>query len=70
LTRSASLRARINDWLVGISCETLNRIPRRIGVAGGADKRAAVRGAILGGWVNILTADLGEAERLIEMAPA
>jgi len=64
------IESSVNDRLVGISYEVLRRIPRRVGVAGGAEKHAAVRGAILGGWVNVLITDLGEAERLLENAPA
>lgn len=64
------IESSVNDRLVGISYEVLKRIPRRIGVAGGPDKHAAIRGAILGGWVNILVTDLGEAERLLDTAPA
>jgi DNA-binding transcriptional regulator LsrR (DeoR family) len=63
------IESSVNDRLVGISYEDLKRIPRRIGVAGGPDKLAAVRGAILGGWANILITDLDDADRLIESAP-
>jgi DNA-binding transcriptional regulator LsrR (DeoR family) len=64
------IESSVNDRLVGISYEVLKRIPRRIGVAGGAEKHDAIRGAILGGWANILITDLDEAMRLIETAPA
>lgn len=64
------IESSVNDRLVGISYEVLKRIPRRIGVAGGAVKHAAIRGAILGGWANILITDLDEAVRLLETAPA
>jgi DNA-binding transcriptional regulator LsrR (DeoR family) len=63
------IESSVNDRLVGISYEVLKRIPRRIGVAGGAEKHDAIRGAILGGWANILITDLDEATRLLETAP-
>jgi DNA-binding transcriptional regulator LsrR (DeoR family) len=60
-----AVRTSIDDRVVGISLDQLRQIPRRVGVAGGADKHAAIRGALLGGWVNILITDLAEAKRLI-----
>jgi DNA-binding transcriptional regulator LsrR (DeoR family) len=60
-----AVRTSIDDRVVGISLDQLRQIPRRVGVAGGADKHAAIRGALLGGWVNVLITDLAEAKRLI-----
>ncbi|WP_114560468.1 sugar-binding transcriptional regulator [Desertihabitans aurantiacus] len=45
-------------------------IPRRVGVAGGAHKHAAVRAAVRGGWVNVLVTDAITARTLLELAPA
>jgi DNA-binding transcriptional regulator LsrR (DeoR family) len=59
----------VNDRVVGITHDALLRIPRRVGVAGGEVKHSAIRGAVLGGWVNILITDLDEAKRLLESAP-
>lgn len=59
----------VDDRVMGITHDELLRIPRRVGVAGGAGKHAAIRGAVLGGWVNVLITDLDEAERLIKSAP-
>lgn len=55
----------VNDRIVGIAHDELLKIPRRVGVAGGPNKHAAIRGALLGGWVNVLITDLEEAERLL-----
>ena len=38
---------------------------RRIGVAGGSSKFAAVRAAVRGSWVDTLITDLKTAERLL-----
>jgi DNA-binding transcriptional regulator LsrR (DeoR family) len=46
-----------NERLVGIDAAALLRIPRRVGVAAGADKADAVRAALLGGLIRTLVAD-------------
>lgn len=52
-----SVRSDIESRLVGIDAETLLTIPRRVGVAGGVRKHAAIRAALLGKWVNVLVTD-------------
>jgi DNA-binding transcriptional regulator LsrR (DeoR family) len=52
----------LNRRLVGISFETLRRIPVRLGVAAGIDKSAAVRAALRGGFVTALVIDQDIAE--------
>ena len=54
--------------VIGIELEQLKRVPRAIGVAGGPSKVAAIRAALLGGWVNCLITDRVTAERLLEPA--
>lgn len=56
----------LDERILGISRETLLAIPRRVGVAGGERKYAAIRGAIRGGWINILITDKATATRLID----
>ena len=51
--------------VVGIDPETFRRIPRRIGLAGGQRKHAAVRAAIAGDWVNVVVTDLATARALL-----
>jgi DNA-binding transcriptional regulator LsrR (DeoR family) len=60
------VRSDLDDRVVGIDPETLRRIPRRIGVAGGASKHAAIHAAVSGGWVNVLLTDTGTAESLLQ----
>jgi DNA-binding transcriptional regulator LsrR (DeoR family) len=59
------LHARV----IGIELEQLRRVPRAIGVAGGPRKTAAIRAALLGGWINCLITDRHTAERLLEAEP-
>ncbi|OUM43302.1 sugar-binding transcriptional regulator [Arthrobacter sedimenti] len=56
----------IEERMISISSEAMLRIPRRIGVAGGMRKLAAIRGAINGGWVNVLITDSEVARQLLE----
>ncbi|GAA0315109.1 sugar-binding transcriptional regulator [Kineococcus aurantiacus] len=55
----------LNDRVLGIEPEILKTVPRRIGVAGGANKQAAIRAALRGGWVNTLVTDLKTARALL-----
>jgi DNA-binding transcriptional regulator LsrR (DeoR family) len=56
----------LDQRVIGIELEQLRRVPRAIGVAGGPGKTAAVRAALLGGWINCLITDRLTAERLLE----
>ncbi len=57
-----------DDRVIGISPDVFRAIPRRIAVAGGGRKVPAVRGALLGGWVNVLITDVATARALVEDA--
>jgi len=50
---------------LGIDEATLKAIFRRIGVAGGARKHAAIRAALVGGWCDVLITDAHTAEELL-----
>jgi len=54
-----------NDRVIGISLEQLRQAPRTVGIAGGERKLAAIRGALDGGWINMLITDRHTAEKLI-----
>ena len=56
----------IDGRIVGIPVDVLHSVPRRIGVAGGTRKHAAIRAALLGGWVNVLITDTGTAKALLD----
>ena len=65
----APVYSSLDERVVGISPAQLLRIPRRVAVAGGVEKVEAVRGAVLGGWANILITDLGTARTLLGDVP-
>ncbi|WP_062521920.1 sugar-binding transcriptional regulator [Demequina silvatica] len=60
------VRSGFDGRVIGISPDVLRSIPRRIGVAGGTRKLAAIRGALHGGWVNVLVTDVAIARALVE----
>jgi DNA-binding transcriptional regulator LsrR (DeoR family) len=60
----------VDDRVIAASLEQLRRVPRAVGIAGGKAKLAAIRGALEGGWINVLITDCFTAERLVaEHAP-
>ena len=60
------VKSEIDQRVVGITPAQLLGVPRRIGVAGGRRKHAAIRAALAGGWVNVLITDLDTARHLTE----
>ncbi|WP_431927772.1 sugar-binding transcriptional regulator [Nonomuraea jabiensis] len=56
----------LEERILGISAADLLRVPRRIAIAGGRRKTAAIRAALRGGWVNTLITDVGVAEQLLK----
>lgn len=60
------IESDLDDRVVGVPSEVLRRVPRRIGIAGGERKHDAIRGAIRGGWVNVLITDAATARFLVQ----
>ena len=60
----------LDDRVIGIELEQLQRVPRAIGVAGGPGKTLAIRAALLGGWINCLITDRFTGQRLAGGGPA
>ena len=56
-----ALPSALDRRVLGIAPERLHAIPRRVGVAGGAQKYPAVRAALRGGWINVLITDAASA---------
>jgi DNA-binding transcriptional regulator LsrR (DeoR family) len=48
-----------------MSLYQLRKVDRAIGIAGGSRKFAAIRGALCGGWINILITDHFTAAKLV-----
>ena len=59
-------KSELDGRVIGIEPDRLRRVPRRIGIAGGERKGTALRGALLGRWVNVLITDTAAAQRLVE----
>ena len=60
------IRHEINDRIIGLDLDQIQRIPRVIGVAGGAEKFEVIRAALRGKFINVLVTDDGIAARLLE----
>jgi DNA-binding transcriptional regulator LsrR (DeoR family) len=61
----ALVESSLNDRVLGISVDDLRRVPRKVGIAGGARKHEAIRAAARGGWIDVLITDVATAEYLI-----
>jgi DNA-binding transcriptional regulator LsrR (DeoR family) len=55
----------LNERVIGMELEQLRQVKRAVGIAGGQRKVEAIRGAALGGWVNVLITDRFTAEKLL-----
>ncbi|MCB0195164.1 MAG: sugar-binding transcriptional regulator [Anaerolineae bacterium] len=55
----------LNERVIGMKLEQLQHVKRAVGIAGGQRKFEAIRGALLGGWINVLITDRFTAERLV-----
>lgn len=60
----------LDERVISMDLGQLRRVPRVIAVAGGSRKTAALRGALAGGWINVLVTDRAMAERLLSGQPA
>lgn len=59
----------LNERVIGMNLEQLRQIKRCVGVAGGRRKIAAIRGAMHGGYINVLITDIHTAKALIDLRP-
>jgi DNA-binding transcriptional regulator LsrR (DeoR family) len=60
----------LDELVIGISLCQLRAARRSLLVAGGVGKYVVIRGALLGGWVNMLVTDVTTAKLLVESASA
>jgi len=55
----------LDNLVIAVDPGRLKKVSRVVGVAGGERKLAAIRGAVNGGWINVLITDQLTAERLL-----
>jgi len=58
----------INDRIIGLDLDQIKKIPRVIGVAGGAEKFEVIRAALRGKIIDVLVTDDQTADKLLEDA--
>ncbi|MGN6781030.1 MAG: sugar-binding transcriptional regulator [Marmoricola sp.] len=63
--RGRPIQSDLEDLVIGVSRTQLREAKSRWAVAGGVRKRAAVRAALAGGWVDTLVTDAATAEYLV-----
>lgn len=56
----------LNERVIGFPLEQFHHTARRVGIAGGSRKHAAIRGALEGRWINVLITDRFTAEYLLQ----
>lgn len=54
----------LDERVIGIRPDQLRKVARSVGIAGGRRKHDAIRGALSGGWINVLITDRWTAEAL------
>lgn len=59
------LVSTLNDRVIGMTLEQLRGVRRTVAIAGGDRKFTAIKGALNGGWVNVLITDHGVAEHIL-----
>jgi DNA-binding transcriptional regulator LsrR (DeoR family) len=62
--QGAPVQTELHDRVIGMTLTQLKGVRRSVGVAGGRRKRAAILGALRGGWINVLVTDRLTAEWL------
>jgi DNA-binding transcriptional regulator LsrR (DeoR family) len=60
------IQTPLHERVIGMNLDQLRKIKRAVGVAGGARKVDAIRGALEGKWINILITDRYTAARLVK----
>ena len=62
------IEGALEKQVVSMELEQLKKIDRAVGIAGGKKKYTAIRGALRGGWINVLITDKCTAEWLLANA--
>jgi len=61
----ARIESAVDERVIGVTLEQLGNVARCVGIAGGERKLPAIRGALRGGWINVLITDRATAEHLL-----
>ncbi len=61
-----AVQTSLDNRVVSMTLEQLHRADRAVAVAGGRRKHDAIRGALRGGWINVLITDSFTAQRLVK----
>jgi DNA-binding transcriptional regulator LsrR (DeoR family) len=64
-----AVQTALDERVVGITLEQLRKVPRKIVVAGGAAKHAALAAALNGKWIDVLVTDVNSANYLLAQTP-
>ncbi len=56
----------INDRVIGIEADRMRNIPRVVAIAGGSEKKQAIRGALNSGMIDVLITDYETGKKLLE----
>jgi DNA-binding transcriptional regulator LsrR (DeoR family) len=68
--RGRAVSSEVDRRVIGVGLDQLKKVDRSVGVAGGERKYEAIRGALLGGLINVLITDHVTADRLAGDRPA
>jgi DNA-binding transcriptional regulator LsrR (DeoR family) len=60
-----AVRTALDELVVGITLDQLRKVRRKIVVAGGAAKHAAIAAALAGKWIDVLVTDVNTANYLM-----
>lgn len=64
-----AVKTPLDELVVGITLEQLRKVRRKIVVAGGAAKHAALGAALSGKWIDVLVTDVNSANYLMNNSP-
>ncbi len=63
--KGEAVQTPLDDHVVGITLAQLRKVRRKIVVAGGAAKHAALSAALAGNWIDVLVTDVNSAHHLM-----
>jgi lsr operon transcriptional repressor len=61
----APVLGAVDDRVIGLTLEQMRRIPTRVGIAGGAEKRLPLSTALRTGLVNVVVTDIDSARAVL-----